>query len=233
MRGTKCWVVGSPGSRVFHTADAGHTWAAFATGSSLPLRAVTFIDDQRGWAVGDLGTILATRDGGRTWRPQCAGGTRTAVLALFGRPEDLPLEMLARCSGNDGYLGVAVVVGRSDIEIPPTDEVHAADSRPPGGRGRGRQRGGFRLAVSPAAAGLAISARQILDGWDRFHGEKGTGTICAKHPSGRSGKWCLSPFSPTGREQLFACLVRQIRTWRPDVILTCDAAVQTAIRLAA
>jgi hypothetical protein len=22
-----------------------------------------------------------------------------------------------------------------------------------------------------------------------------TGTICAKHPSGRSGKWCLSPFS--------------------------------------
>ena len=27
-------------------------------------------------------------------------------------------------------------------------------------------------------------------------GKKGTGTICAKHPPGRSGKWCLSPFSP-------------------------------------
>ena len=25
----------------------------------------------------------------------------------------------------------------------------------------------------------------------------GAGTICAKHPPGRSGKWCLSPFSPT------------------------------------
>ena len=24
--------------------------------------------------------------------------------------------------------------------------------------------------------------------------EKGTGTICAQHPPGRSGKWCLSPF---------------------------------------
>jgi septum formation protein len=28
-------------------------------------------------------------------------------------------------------------------------------------------------------------------------GAKGTGTICAQHPSGRSGKWCLSPFLPT------------------------------------
>ena len=28
--------------------------------------------------------------------------------------------------------------------------------------------------------------------------EKGTGTICAKHPTGRSGKWCLSPFSRAG-----------------------------------
>ncbi len=26
-------------------------------------------------------------------------------------------------------------------------------------------------------------------------GKKVTGTICAKHPAGRSGKWCLSPFS--------------------------------------
>ena len=26
-------------------------------------------------------------------------------------------------------------------------------------------------------------------------GKTGTGTICAKHPPGRSGKWCLSPFS--------------------------------------
>ena len=29
-----------------------------------------------------------------------------------------------------------------------------------------------------------------------FGREKGTGTICAQHPPGRSGKWCLSPFSP-------------------------------------
>jgi hypothetical protein len=24
--------------------------------------------------------------------------------------------------------------------------------------------------------------------------KKGSGTICAKHPPGRAGKWCLTPF---------------------------------------
>ena len=37
--------------------------------------------------------------------------------------------------------------------------------------------------------------------------EKGTGTICAKHPEGRSGKWCLSPF-PTLRVIQWAANLR-------------------------
>jgi len=72
VRGPKCWIAGSPGSRVFVTADAGNSWSAFPTGQTLPLTAMTFADDQNGWAVGQLGTILATNDGGRTWRRQRA-----------------------------------------------------------------------------------------------------------------------------------------------------------------
>ena len=34
--------------------------------------------------------------------------------------------------------------------------------------------------------------------------KKGTGTICAQHPSGRSGKLYLSPFSPDCGEACFA-----------------------------
>ncbi|MGO9108551.1 MAG: YCF48-related protein, partial [Thermoguttaceae bacterium] len=81
VRGPKCWIAGSPGSRVFFTPDAGRTWAAYPTGTTLPLRAITFIDDQHGWAVGQLGLILASNDGGRTWRRQRSGGARAAVMA--------------------------------------------------------------------------------------------------------------------------------------------------------
>src|SRR5436190_24067639 len=39
------------------------------------LTAVSFIDADRGWTVGDRGVIWHTSDGGRTWKPQNSGVT--------------------------------------------------------------------------------------------------------------------------------------------------------------
>ncbi|HEX8285856.1 MAG TPA: YCF48-related protein [Pyrinomonadaceae bacterium] len=41
--------------------------------SSRRLNAVCFVNQERGWAVGAAGVILATSDGGRNWRPQASG----------------------------------------------------------------------------------------------------------------------------------------------------------------
>jgi photosystem II stability/assembly factor-like uncharacterized protein len=41
--------------------------------SSRRLNAVWFADHESGWAVGSGGVIIATEDGGRTWRPQNSG----------------------------------------------------------------------------------------------------------------------------------------------------------------
>ncbi|HEX6186204.1 MAG TPA: YCF48-related protein [Pyrinomonadaceae bacterium] len=40
---------------------------------SRRLNAVCFVNHERGWAVGSGGVIIATADGGRTWRPQTSG----------------------------------------------------------------------------------------------------------------------------------------------------------------
>src|SRR4029077_17208603 len=63
-----------------------------------------FIDAQRGWAAGDLGNILATRDGGQTWQTQRSGGRRAALLAIVAHPTDVPLEVLANSGAADGYI---------------------------------------------------------------------------------------------------------------------------------
>ena len=132
VRGPKCWIAGSPGSRVFFTPDAGRTWSAYPTGTTVPLRAITFVDDLHGWAVGQLGLILASNDGGQTWRRQRSGGARAAVMAVAGVPQDLPLELLARICKDQGHLGVAEVLGRTDVEssprgdVPPADRLHQA-----------------------------------------------------------------------------------------------------------
>ena len=74
----RCWVAGSPGTRVFFSGDGGRSWQVGNTGQTLPIRGLAFVDDWHGWAVGDLGLILSTEDGGRTWQRQQAGGRRAA-----------------------------------------------------------------------------------------------------------------------------------------------------------
>ena len=104
------------------------TPGAFSTPARpLPLRAMAFADDQHGWAAGELGTILATADGGRTWQSQRAGGAQAALLAVVAEPDDAPLELLARLSGSEGYLSVVEAIGRRDVEIAPRDDVPSPD----------------------------------------------------------------------------------------------------------
>ena len=101
--GDHCWIAGSPGTRIFHSPDRGESWEVLTTESHLPIHALTFVDAKRGWAVGSLGMILATQDGGRTWQPQHRGRSRVALLGLLVNPADIPLELFAQVSGEYGY----------------------------------------------------------------------------------------------------------------------------------
>ncbi len=202
VRGAKCWVAGSPGTLVFHTADAGRTWDAFPTCTTVPIQAMAFADDQHGWAVGELGTILATDDGGRTWRRQRSGGSRAALLALFAEPQDVPLELIAQLAGGEGYLTVVEVLGRRDIEIPPRDNVPLSDRL---------HEAVVRLGGNAATAawqfplrqtGLRIGRRGIVAGWDNANDRSGLHALRAR-------------------------IVRSIRIWRPEAIVTHDAGPKT------
>ena len=41
VRGPHCWIAGTPGTRVLHTADGGRTWRVSKTGQPLPITALT------------------------------------------------------------------------------------------------------------------------------------------------------------------------------------------------
>jgi photosystem II stability/assembly factor-like uncharacterized protein len=57
------------------TKDEGATWAQRKIASPGALRAVAFLDVNRGVTVGDRGAILATDDAGRTWKARESGST--------------------------------------------------------------------------------------------------------------------------------------------------------------
>lgn len=190
-----CGRLARPGSRVLHSTDSGKTWASYSTGQSLPLYDLKFVDDQNGWAVGELGTILATRDGGHSWkRTRRAGGTR-ACGRLFrsgsGSAAGTDCQALGRRRLSGG--------NRSPQSPRPGNPfarfgVHAAANA------RSRDVGGgapahaaWRFPARPAA--LRLSGEELVELWNRTN----------------DGQWL---------DRLEAHLVSRIRMWRPDVVFT-------------
>ncbi|MBX9681365.1 MAG: hypothetical protein K2X38_21630 [Gemmataceae bacterium] len=192
--GSKAWVVGRPGSFVLTTEDAGASWSLKSTGQTLPLNGVHFVDEQRGWAVGAAGTILATIDGGKTWAVQQQGGKRAAALLLHARSADLPVDALAAMGADEGYLLHAIRVVAPDAMSAPSKQAldgirfHAA-SRRAGGVG------GEMLWHFPLPQHLANADRDaILAQWNRQH-------------DGDAPK------------ELLRQMVLSLRQWRPSVVI--------------
>ena len=217
--GPAVWVVGSPGSFVLHSPDGGRSWRMQPTGQTLPLNGIHFADAKRGWAVGAMGAILSTNDGGATWRRQRSGGERAAALIVVSDMSDVPLEFLAKFGADEGYLCAAHVVGhhaqaaKSSLVAADADRLAAAVTL--AGGTAATQSWRYPLPDSR----MLQNHVQVAAAWDQLHAGRATPTLKAE-------------------------LVRAIRTWRPDVIIThaddsiengkgCDALIGSLVRWAA
>ena len=185
--GPQVWVAGSPGTRVFHSSDRGNTWQSLPTGQNAPLRAITFIDERTGYAVGDLGTILATNDGGRTWQLQRRGGERAALLLALARETDVPLELVGKLGAEEGYL-TTVSLLRPE---PRAADVRLRDALLLSGATATDLAWQFSLPNDDAS----LTPDQLLAELNRANDGRGV-------------------------ERMEGYLVRQLRTWRPDVVVT-------------
>lgn len=200
VQGPHCWIAGTPGTRVLHSGDGGRTWDVADTGQPLPIRALHFLDTAHGYAVGDLGTILSTNDGGRTWNRQRGEHRRAAFTGIYARAHEMPLELLARLSSDEGYLGTMELLSREDLEIRPTQidplrQAHEAVALVGGSLTDAAWRFPLR------DGGLRLSAEQIVNGWNLANDGKAV-------------------------DHLEAHLVSRIRMWRPSVVFTASADVR-------
>lgn len=197
--GNQIWIAGAPGTCVLHSPDAGQSWQLFRTQQTAPIRDLAFLDENRGWAVGALGTIMHTRDGGKSWRVQRSGGTRVALLGIFSEPARVPLELVASQAGSEAFLTAVEIIGRHDQDasasraedFTATRRLHEAVVA--AGGSAADTAWGFPLSES----GLLQSGESILNRWNSVN-------------------------SGQAKERLEEHLVRRIRQWRPEVIVTED-----------
>ncbi len=158
----KIWAIGRPGTVAVHSPDRGKQWQIQKTGQTAPLHAIKMIDVSTGFAVGELGTILATTDGGKTWQVRKCGGQRAAVLFIHATPDAVPLDTVALLGAKDGYYCQALSVTGSDQ----ADKLCAA-VRACGGSGA------EALWMFPNPKHLeGLSAKEILEYWDKLHAGK-------------------------------------------------------------
>ncbi|MEW4453278.1 YCF48-related protein [Bremerella sp. JC817] len=184
------WIAGDPGSFVLHSADGGETFSVQKLPTTATIKGFFFRDENRGWAVGSLGTILITTDGGKTWKLQRQGGERLALLGLFHDPSIVPYELISHHAGTQGYLTGVEIVNRPKHQtgqkrLPLHDAmVHS-----------GANVGYTAWQFPTDDAQLMVSGNKLVAGWDAVNDGQGLAAI-------------------------ESYLVQRIRQLRPTVVVT-------------
>lgn len=193
VRGQKVWLTGSPGSVVWHSPDGGNRWIKQSTGQPVPLTAMRFANDQIGLAVGTFGTIIRTEDGGRTWESVRGGGRRAALLSLHARPGQTTAPLLTKLSGEQGYRSAVWIAQRNDVG--PLAIAADGDARLQTAVQKcGGNAADIHWQLPLTIPGVEYSSEKLLAEWQ-------------KQTEGRLPQTMLGG------------LVRQIRTWRPNILV--------------
>ena len=114
--GASVWMAGRPGSVIYFSSDNGTTWEARPTGVTAPLHALHMLSSTEGFAVGEFGAILATKDGGKTWTARRMGGQRAAVLFASANLASVPAAAIPALHA-EGYLATALSVEPTEANL--------------------------------------------------------------------------------------------------------------------
>jgi photosystem II stability/assembly factor-like uncharacterized protein len=204
VRGPKIWMAGSPGGVVWHSPDDGRTWMPFRTGQTVPIHDLEFPTDETGWAVGEMGLLLATTDGGQTWKAIRGGDRRAALLACVPRAEAISFSLLTKLAGDEGYRCVVRLPSRGDVR-PGGVEAPAFDLR-------------LRQAVGSVGGSAAESSWRFA--LERPEIERDMERLVDDWNNQAEGQF----------PQVFlGSLVRSLRTWRPSVVVVDMAGEDDAV----
>jgi len=202
--GDHVWVAGSPGSAVWHSDDGGQSWNKQITGHTVPINRLRFTNERDGWAVGTMGSILATNDGGQRWQNVRGNNRRAALMSLSPRAGGVSLRLLAQQSAEHGYRSVVLLPARHDLGSGET-EGHDLDAR-----------------LHEAVISAGGSAAQI--DWqfpiERPEHEKNLERLVAdwnRHTEGRL------------RQVFLGKLVSRLRTWRPTAVVVDEPSPDDAV----
>lgn len=194
VRGKQIWIAGDPGSVIWHSANSGQSWDSQPTRQTLPISALCFPSEDLGWAVGALGTMLHTTDGGASWMAVRGINRRVAYLTAQSQADRVSIPTVTAVSSEAGFRGLITILPRTDaasdtdgsreLDLKLSEAVMLA-----GGSGA---QVSWRLPLD--IPGLENDSEKLLAEWSK----RSEGTL---------------------KDSLISQYVRQFRTWRPSVVV--------------
>ena len=133
---------------------------------------MTFTSETTGWAVGAMGLMLWTGDGGQTWRTIRGEHRRAAFLVLSARPSGVPFALLTKLSGDEGYRSAVYLPARRDLGSDAADFASLDLKLSESVADRGRFLRGNELATAAGRAGPRKKFRTPPRRLERPHGKQ-------------------------------------------------------------
>lgn len=124
----KIWAAGRPGSCLVSIDRKTLNVSLHKTPVTAPIHKITFVDANIGFAVGDLGVILSTVDGGKTWEVRRGKHKRLDVLNICKTDANIPLNLLADLACENNLLCGTMLLAQGKRSISDT-HIHQAAAR--------------------------------------------------------------------------------------------------------
>ena len=220
--GKRAWVVGNPGNVVWTTEDQGNTWSVRKTDGLTMNHSVSAFNSDVLMTSGSLASIRASRNGGKAWWSLHQSGSRTSVLNIASTSSSIAWELLAH---------VAIEFKRTTSIVVIHDQLFEK-----------------RMGLDPdlasrieiAGASIGASPVRTMPQFPVGNMLSGSRATDVNYYAARSGSEAKQANS-----SMLRALVQELRTLRPDVLVTdCSEtgadierlssnAIDAAIRLAA
>lgn len=99
---------GDPGACLLHSTDNGQSWRLVLLPLTGRLNRLHFLNSSDVIGVGSLGQIVRSSDRGHTWQPVRSAGFRTGVMNLITDADKAAWHLLASVSAEQGIRSVAI-----------------------------------------------------------------------------------------------------------------------------
>ncbi|MFN9986602.1 MAG: YCF48-related protein [Pirellula sp.] len=92
--GSHVWVLGSPGTVIWHSADNGVHWEVQETKQTSQLQCISALSEQVVMICGELGKVLITRNSGQAWLASHRSGVRDGCFAISSTERTIPWDLM-------------------------------------------------------------------------------------------------------------------------------------------